>query len=114
LSTEVARAFEAIVSTVEPEHFKPVDVPLIAQLATARVLLDRADVELERAGAVVDGRPSPWLTVRVKELRAVITLSTRLRLTPQSRYDARAAARSHVYTGPRPWEIGSERDAAAS
>ena len=34
---------------------------------------------------MVDGKPSPWLTVQEKAVRALVALSLRLRLSPQAR-----------------------------
>jgi hypothetical protein len=105
LSADARAAFQEIVGSVEPEHFKPADVPLICRLAAAHLWASRAEDELERIGAVVDGKLSPWATLLEKQNGAIRSLSTALRLTPQSRYDARAAARSAtVHTGPVPWE----------
>jgi hypothetical protein len=106
LSTDARTAFLAIVGSVEPEHFKPVDAPLVCRLAVAQTWSQRAEAELERDRGVVDGKPSPWIAILEKQVKTSAMLATRLRLTPQSRYDARAAARTaKVRIGPAPWEI---------
>jgi hypothetical protein len=46
---------------------------------------DRAAQALRREGDVVNGKPSPWITVQEKAVRAMTALSMRLRLSPQAR-----------------------------
>ena len=107
LSTNARSAFVAIVDAAEPEAFRPGDLPLLCRLAVAQTWCERAERNLEIDGGVLaDGRLSPWVAVLEKQTKTVASLSTKLRLTPQSRYDARAAARNvKVHVGPAPWEI---------
>jgi hypothetical protein len=72
-------------------HLKPADVPLLASLAQA-ILLSR---QLARDPA----RVADW----EKAVRAQAMLSTKLRMTPQSRTDSRAAGRQQPPSGPDPW-----------
>ena len=58
-------------------------------------------------GAVINGKPSPWITVQEKAVRAMVALSMRLRLSPQSRIDAKTLGRQEVRQGPAPWEYGN-------
>jgi chaperonin subunit len=58
-----------------------------------------------RLGAVIDGKPSPWITVQEKAVRAMVALSMRLRLSPQSRIDPKTLGRQQGYVGPKPWEL---------
>ena len=44
-----------------------------------------ASAHLEAEGHVIDGKPSPWLAVLAQSLKAMSTLSHRLRLSPQGR-----------------------------
>jgi hypothetical protein len=60
----------------------------------ASCLADHAGQEL-RCGAVVDGKPSPWLVVLEKCQRAMVALSMRLRLSPQARSPRRVRAPEH-------------------
>jgi hypothetical protein len=46
---------------------------------------------------------SPWLVVLEKCQRAVVALSMRLRLSPQSRLDPKTLARQ-APPGPKPWD----------
>jgi hypothetical protein len=89
--------FHEIVASVDPTHFRKADVPLVAQLATATFL---AKFYADKIGH--DDCAFKFWSETVK---LQISLSTKLRLTPQSRYDARKAGRepepSH---GLKSWE----------
>jgi hypothetical protein len=106
--------FVDLVSTNTPEHFRPSDLPLLCRYVEASCLAEQAAQEL-RNGAVVDGKPSPWLAVQEKSVRAMTALSMRLRLSPQSRLDSKTVARAQVNTGSKLWERKppSEDDEAA-
>jgi hypothetical protein len=77
-------------------HLKPVDVPLLTSLVQAAALAHR----LAQARNPV--RIGDW----ERATRTQASLSTKLRLTPQSRIDSRAAGRAVVapMSGPYPWE----------
>jgi hypothetical protein len=84
--TAVQRAaFLEIVTHTAPQHFQASDVPLIARYAEALTLAERAAKELRGEAAVLNGKPNPWLHVQEKALRAIVALSMRLQLSPQSR-----------------------------
>jgi phage terminase small subunit len=85
LSEAEFAVFTSIVSSVPPEHFQSSDEPLLIEYATAVVQARRAAEALRRDGDVVDGKPSPWLVVQEKSTRAMVSLSLRLRLSPQAR-----------------------------
>ncbi len=59
-----AKILRHIVASVDPRHFSRVDLPLLEQYATAAHQATLAAQELEKSGAVVDGKASPWLTVQ--------------------------------------------------
>lgn len=86
------QVFTDTVAACEPGHFRNSDIPLLLRFCEACVLADRAAAELRRC-AVIDGKPSPWLIVQEKCVRALTALSMRLRLSPQSRLDAKTVAR---------------------
>ena len=67
------------------DHFQPGDGALIEQYAQAILLSRQAYARLEAEGPVIDGRPSPWVTVLEKAHRSTVALSARLRLAPQAR-----------------------------
>ncbi len=55
---------------------------------------------LEREGLVVGARANPWLVVQEKQVRAMVSLSLRLRLCPHARTDPKSTGRS-AGAGPR-------------
>jgi hypothetical protein len=76
----------------------------LARYCEIAILAEQAALEL-RNGAVVDGKPSPWIVVQEKCVRAMVSLSMRLRLSPQSRIDPKTLGRrSEPPRGPMPWE----------
>lgn len=105
LSDVERKVFVDLVAACASDHFRSSDLPLLARYCEATVLAEQAAREL-RGGAVVDGRPSAWVTVQEKTIRALVALSMRLRLSPQSRIDPKTLGRQQPRIGPRPWEIG--------
>jgi hypothetical protein len=77
--------------TAHASHLKPADAPLLASLAQSIILSRR----LARDPA----RVTEW----EKAVRAQAMLSTKLRMTPQSRTDSRAAGRQQPTPGADPW-----------
>jgi hypothetical protein len=65
---------------------------LLSRFVEADLLAEKAAKEL-RKNPVIDGKPSPWLAVQEKNVRALVSLSMRLRLSPQSRIDPQALGR---------------------
>jgi len=100
--------FVDLVNACEPTHFRPSDAPLLCRYCEAAVLAEQAAHELRQTGAVVNGKSSPWIVVQEKAVRAMVALSMRLRLSPQSRIDPKTLGRQQVYMGPKPWEIVGE------
>ena len=78
-------AFVRIVTSTDAKHFVPSDEPLLASYARAIVMEQDAAQQIRQHGAVVKGRPSPWITVQEKSHRMMAMLSLRLRLSPQAR-----------------------------
>ncbi len=78
-------AFIEIVNSCDPKHFVRSDLPLLCRYAEASVLAEQAAHELRQGGAVIGIRPSPWIAVQEKAVRAMVALSMRLRLSPQAR-----------------------------
>jgi phage terminase small subunit len=86
------KAFVELVASCDARHFKPSDMPLLCRYVEADVLAEMAAKELRR-GTVVGGKVNPWLVVQEKCVRALVALSMRLRLSPQSRLDPKTIAR---------------------
>jgi phage terminase small subunit len=103
LSDAERKVFRDLVRACDSEHFAPSDLPLLCRYCEAIVLAETAALEL-RQGAVVNGKPSPWIVIQEKSVRAIVALSLRLRLSPQARL---RVARPDAFAGRRkPWDIG--------
>ena len=80
-----AAVWRQIVLTCDERHFQASDAPLLVRYVQNVVLAGRAAAALHHEGAVIGGRPNPWLTVAEKCDRALVSLSMRLRISPQAR-----------------------------
>src|SRR5262245_35438548 len=78
LSPAERQLFVELVAAVDRKHFRPSDHPLLARYCEAAVLAEQAARELREHGAVVDGKPSPWILVQEKSVRTLTALSLRL------------------------------------
>ena len=107
LSDVERKLFIDLVTACDATHFRPSDLPLLCRYCEAAVLAEQAAQELRR-GAIEDGKPSAWITVQEKTVRAMVALSMRLRLSPQSRIDPKTLTRQQVPIGRRPWDIRDE------
>jgi hypothetical protein len=76
---------------------------LLCRFVEADAMAERAANELRKHPAI-DGKPSAWLAVQEKNVRALVSLSMRLRLSPQSRIDAKATGRREPRMTVNPWE----------
>jgi P27 family predicted phage terminase small subunit len=92
LSDRAKQIFERLTASVNPDQFRPSDMPLIEQYANAICMAETAQNELDTNGAVVDGKTSPYIAIQEKAIRSMVALSMRLRLSPQSRFDSKTAA----------------------
>lgn len=98
LSVGARSVWEATAASVSADHFRPSDAPLLRSYCEASALADKAAAELEKGGAVVDGKISPWLAVHEKATRTQNTTALRLRLCPSARTDPKTTGRN---AGPR-------------
>ena len=78
----------SIVAACGAKHFERSDNPLLVRYCQNVVLARQAAAALTREGAIIGGRPSPWLIVAEKCDRALVALAMRLRLSPQARREA--------------------------
>jgi phage terminase small subunit len=86
--------FKATVASVPSNHFQPEDAVLLAAYCRAASLERRASEELSVRGILGD-RASPWLVVYAEAVRALSTLTIRLRLGPKARQpDRRRTAKA--------------------
>jgi hypothetical protein len=102
----VKAIFAEIVSMVPADHFKPSDWPLLEEYATAISWARRAAEALDREGPFdASGRPSGWLLVQEKSVRAVVALAARLRLSPQHRMEPKVAGRRADHPRPSVYDL---------
>ena len=92
LSSAAREVFVEIVASLAADHFMTSDSDLLCAYAKAVCLEREASGHLNGEGAVLGGKPSPWITVLEKSQRAVVALSLRLKLGPQARTRARVVA----------------------
>lgn len=71
----------------------PSDMHLLRMCVVAMADVERLSKDIEKAGEVVDGKLNPLCSVRAMRERTATQLATRLRLTPQARFDAKSAHR---------------------
>jgi hypothetical protein len=92
--------FHEIVASVDPKHFRECDKPLVASLAVATHMA-------RFYGSLIGEEDHPTaFRAWTDAVKLQISLSTKLRLTPQTRYDGRHAAREpEPAAKPPPWEI---------
>ena len=104
LSADERRRFTEIVANCDARHFRHSDLPLLCRFVEADALAERAAQELRKNAVLKNGKPNPWLAVQEKNVRTLTALSMRLRLSPQSRIDARAMGRQQPRSTVVPWE----------
>ena len=109
LTEEEAREWEAIVTRMPGDWFTRATWPLLMQLcrhvvAARRVAqLIHQEEQSDEFNVIYYDR---LLRSQERQSALVASLSTKMRLTPQSRYGPRAAATAAhgADAGPRPWE----------
>ena len=109
---DVVVIFRQILASAPAEQFKVGDAPLVEAYAQAISLARQAALEIATNGAVIGGRPSPWIHCQEKAHRAIAALAMRLRLSPQHRADSRSAGRKADQAPRSIYEIMREQDAA--
>jgi hypothetical protein len=90
LAGDARKQFVDLVCSCRPDHFDPVDAPLLARYARALVEEEVAADELALA-YILDSKPSPWLAIWQAKIRAVTTLSRMLKLNPAGRHSGSPA-----------------------
>ena len=79
-----AAIFRKVVAGVPHDHFSAEDSDLLSAYCRALALERRASEELAAAG-IVGSHANPWLAVYATAVRALSTLTVRLRLGPKAR-----------------------------
>ena len=90
------RLFTELVEACSPRHFARSDEPLLIAYVQSILLSQFAVKKAAKDPAM--------LALWEKSTRMVGMLSTRLRLSVQSRADPKTIARQHPYVGPNPWD----------
>ena len=102
---EVRKLFGEIVTSAPEGHFQPSDGPLLQEYATAIYWARQATAVLGRDGPLDGkGRPTGWIVIQEKNVRAITSLSARLRLSPQHRDTSRSTGRALGKLPPSPYE----------
>jgi hypothetical protein len=104
LGAKERQRFVDLVASCDAAHFSDSDVPLLCRYVEHDVLGEQAAKELRENGAVLaNGRPSGWLVVQEKCVRALVALSLRLRLCPSARIDRKSPALRGDAWAPPMW-----------
>src|SRR5262245_34275641 len=99
LSLEEHAIFNELVDAVDRRPFRKSDLPLVCAYTRAIRFESFAAGELAQ-----DPTNSKMLALWEKSSRAIVALSAKLRLNPQSRQHARTTQRLPP-PGPRPWDV---------
>ena len=106
LEEKAAAIFKEVVASFEPRHFRKADIPLLANFCRATYLTAHFSAKI----GLEDGAFKNW--VEASKMQAA--LATKLRLTPSSRTDSRAANRTtDTPDALPPWKerlIGGDTD----
>ncbi len=111
LADEAAEVWQATVEALPADWIGAEALPVLAAYCRTTVAMRRLGQLIHQAeyrpGDLDLGEYSTLLKLHAQQAQALKTLATSLRLTPQSRYKAEAAARrmGNHNTGKRPWEI---------
>jgi hypothetical protein len=104
LNPEESQVWEDTVSSLQADWFRGETLPLLTQycrhVVEARFLTGRLAI-LRNAETFDDRQYAGLLRSRVAETKAITTLATKLRITPQATYDKTKVKRSG---DRRPWE----------
>ena len=110
LSEREAQIFRTIVAACDARHFTAADEPLLSRFVEAVAMAEDAADHLRAEGAVVMDKASPWIAIQEKVGRAIAAFAPKLRLSPQSRYDAATAGRRAAGPAVSPYDIGGDDD----
>jgi hypothetical protein len=93
LTDDERTAFVEVVDACDPSHFRASDLPLVAAYAQAAVKARKL------AGERNPLKGRGW----IETVRLLVTLATKLRLSPQARIQPRTVGRQEPHDGPNPW-----------
>jgi hypothetical protein len=92
-------AFKELIASVDTRSFVQSDIPLLVSYIQSTIMVRKTSRDAKQI--------ANW----EKAVRAQAMLATRLRISPQSRYDARAAARQLEPKRRKPWLEKDDDDA---
>ena len=98
LKAQESAIFRQLVASCGSNHFRKSDIPILTAFATA--------THLSRFYAELIGESADAFKNWEAAVRLQVSLATKLRITPQSRYDPKTIARREPQDGPPPWETG--------
>jgi hypothetical protein len=108
LTDAQAAVWKRITASKPGDWFNGDDLFLLAELCRALDMCDRLADAIDAMDIRNGDTLARRLALRDKEARRVTVLATKLRLTPQSRYDKGAAATAAKRpNGARPWEFSA-------
>lgn len=98
--------FNDVVSTKPADWFEADNLPLLVEYVRAKCLVDALDLMVKAALAGGEmGDLDKAVRLRDLERKSVASLATKLRLTPQSRWQPKSAdAQNRKAGSARPWE----------
>lgn len=95
--------WSAVVRSFPADHWRAPDLPLLLEMLRATDTANTLAARIAETSATED--LAKLLKLRDVEARRAATLSTKLRLCPQSRSDRHVAERLARAAGQRPWEV---------
>lgn len=95
LSAAERRLFLELVSSCDHRHFRSSDLPLLVAYCQATALSQKA---IGKAGSDKDA-----LGTWERSVKLMAVLATRLRISPQSRFDRKTVGSRELPRGPKPW-----------
>ena len=103
LAPAVAEVFKETVASCSPKHFRKSDIPVLTSYATATVLATHYAKSMVDAAAI-----KTWNEI----VKLQLALARSLRLTVQSRADAKTIARHQQPNTTPPWEWERDTESA--
>jgi phage terminase small subunit len=104
--------FINVVGSKRAEAFEPSDMPLLQAYCSAVVMEQRAAAALATEGYVIEGSSSPWLQVHAQATKAMLSLSLRLRLSPQGRRSPDRPGRVPIVSAYEQMDLERQQDEA--
>lgn len=101
-----AALWNDICASYPPGHFAAGDLPLLDNYIRCVLILDKCNESLGEDGIFSpDGmKAHPAIDIRDKQLKAMASLATKLRLPVSSRIRPDSASTRPTLSGPKPWQ----------